>query len=172
MKLYLLDSNDAANYPAHRGHYRRALRRRPGAAPAAGAACSGSAAGDCFGRSGVQPEVCHLNEGHAAFAVLERARSFMEADGAAVRGGARRHARGQSLHHAHGRGGRLRPLRAGAHRAIPGRLCAAEARAYPLDELLALGRANPNDSSETFNMAYLAMRGSGAVNGVSRLHGR
>ena len=28
-----------------------------------------------------------------------------------------------------------------------------------------------NDSSETFNMAYLAIRGSGAVNGVSRLHG-
>jgi len=27
---------------------------------------------------GIAPEVCHLNEGHAAFAVLERARSFME----------------------------------------------------------------------------------------------
>jgi starch phosphorylase len=37
--------------------------------------------------------------------------------------------------------------------------------------LLALGRQNPNDSSESFNMAYLAIRGSGAVNGVSRLHG-
>jgi glucan phosphorylase len=30
---------------------------------------------------GIQPEVCHLNEGHAAFAVLERARSFMEETG-------------------------------------------------------------------------------------------
>jgi len=29
----------------------------------------------------IQLEVCHLNEGHAAFAVLERARSFMEATG-------------------------------------------------------------------------------------------
>ena len=27
---------------------------------------------------GIHPEVCHLNEGHAAFAVLERARSFMQ----------------------------------------------------------------------------------------------
>ena len=27
---------------------------------------------------GIQPEICHLNEGHAAFAVLERARMFME----------------------------------------------------------------------------------------------
>ena len=26
---------------------------------------------------GIQPEVCHLNEGHAAFAILERARAFM-----------------------------------------------------------------------------------------------
>jgi len=41
----------------------------------------------------------------------------------------------------------------------------------PLHDLLALGRKNPNDSSESFNMAYLAIRGSGAVNGVSRLHG-
>ena len=40
-----------------------------------------------------------------------------------------------------------------------------------LHDLLALGRQNPDDSSEPFNMAYLAIRGSGAVNGVSRLHG-
>jgi glycogen phosphorylase len=39
-----------------------------------------------------------------------------------------------------------------------------------LHELLALGRANRNDASEPFNMSYLAVRGSGAVNGVSRLH--
>ena len=41
-----------------------------------------------------------------------------------------------------------------------------------LQDLLALGRQNPGDSSESFNMAYLAIRGSGAVNGVSRLHGK
>jgi starch phosphorylase len=35
-----------------------------------------------------------------------------------------------------------------------------------------LGRQNPNDPSESFNMAYLAVHGSGAVNGVSRLHGK
>jgi starch phosphorylase len=40
-----------------------------------------------------------------------------------------------------------------------------------LRDLLALGRQNPDDSSELFNMAYLAIRGSGAINGVSRLHG-
>ena len=40
-----------------------------------------------------------------------------------------------------------------------------------LHDVLALGRQTPADSSEQFNMAYLAIRGSGAVNGVSRLHG-
>ena len=32
-------------------------------------------------RLGLRPDVCHLNEGHAAFAVLERARGFMEDTG-------------------------------------------------------------------------------------------
>ena len=39
-------------------------------------------------------------------------------------------------------------------------------------EFMALGRNNPKDDSEPFNMAYLAMRGSGFVNGVSRMHGK
>jgi starch phosphorylase len=34
-----------------------------------------------LGALGIQPEVCHLNEGHAAFAILERARSFMTETG-------------------------------------------------------------------------------------------
>ena len=38
-------------------------------------------------------------------------------------------------------------------------------------ELLALGRRNPGDEREPFNMAWLAMRGCSWVNGVSRLHG-
>ncbi|MEI7504254.1 MAG: alpha-glucan family phosphorylase, partial [Paludibacter sp.] len=38
-------------------------------------------------------------------------------------------------------------------------------------QLLALGRKDVLNTSESFNMAYLAIHGSGAVNGVSRLHG-
>ena len=38
----------------------------------------------------------------------------------------------------------------------------------PLEKLLALGQINPTDD---FNMAYLAIRGSGFVNAVSQLHG-
>jgi starch phosphorylase len=41
-----------------------------------------------------------------------------------------------------------------------------------VDDLLAMGRQNPEDSSEPFNMAYLAVRGSGQINGVSKLHGK
>jgi len=37
-------------------------------------------------------------------------------------------------------------------------------------ELLALGRKNPHDDEEPFNMTYLALRGCSRVNGVSRLH--
>jgi starch phosphorylase len=44
--------------------------------------------------------------------------------------------------------------------------------AISLEDLLALGRREPRDTSEPFNMAYLAIRGSGVVNGVSRLHGQ
>jgi starch phosphorylase len=49
---------------------------------------------------------------------------------------------------------------------------AKEKLGISLHDLLALGRQNPDDSSEPFNMAYLSIRGSGSVNGVSRLHGK
>ena len=52
-----------------------------------------------------------------------------------------------------------------------GALCAGEARHHRCTSCWRWAGANPNDSSEPFNMAYLAIRGSGAVNGVSRLHG-
>jgi starch phosphorylase len=44
--------------------------------------------------------------------------------------------------------------------------------AIPVEDLLAMGRQDPRDTSESFNMAYLAVRGSGQVNGVSKLHGQ
>jgi starch phosphorylase len=40
-----------------------------------------------------------------------------------------------------------------------------------LGGFLALGRQDPSNMGEPLNMAYLALHGSGAVNGVSRLHG-
>ena len=106
---------------------------------------------------GIKPEVCHLNEGHAAFATLERARGFMEEPG-------------QPFEVA------LAVTRAGnlftTHTAVSPGFDRLAPDLIELHDLLALGRQNSNDSSKSFNMAYLAIRGSGAVNGVSRLHGK
>ena len=52
---------------------------------------------------GIEPEVCHLNEGHAAFAVLERARSFMQATGRSFEVALAVTRAGQPVHHAHAR---------------------------------------------------------------------
>ena len=169
VKLYLLDSNDAANFPAHRGITSELygggteLRLKQ-------ELLLGIGGWRLLAALGIQPEVCHLNEGHAAFAVLERARSFMRETGqsfefalAATRAG--------NLFTTH------TAVAAGFDRFPPALIgqylgrYAQEKLGIPLDELLALGRQNRNDWSESFNMAYLAIRGSGAVNGVSRLHG-
>src|SRR6266850_2041651 len=119
----------------------------------------------------LEPEVCHLNEGHAAFAVLERARSFVEDT-----------RRSFEVALAVTRAGNVftthTPVAAGFDRFSPAlierflRHYAEQQRGVSLRDLLALGRENPDDADEPFNMAYLAIRGSGAVNGVSRLHGQ
>jgi starch phosphorylase len=80
VKLYLLDSNDAANYPAHRGITSELYGGGP-ELRLKQELLLGIGGWRLLTALGIQPEVCHLNEGHAAFAVLERARSFMEKPG-------------------------------------------------------------------------------------------
>jgi glycogen phosphorylase len=170
VKLYLLDSNDAANFPAHRGITSELYGGGP-ELRLKQELLLGIGGWRLLAALGIQPEVCHLNEGHAAFAVLERARNFMEETGqpfevalAVTRAG--------NLFTTH------TAVAAGFDRFAPALIeqylggYAEEKLGIALDDLLALGRQNPNDSSESFNMAYLAIRGSGAVNGVSRLHGK
>lgn len=170
VKLYLLDSNDAANYPAHRGITSELYGGGP-ELRLKQEMLLGIGGYRLLTALGIQPEVCHLNEGHAAFAVLERAHSFMQETA-------------QPFEVA------LAVTRAGniftTHTAVAAgfdRFSPALIEQYLADyahtrlgiachDLLALGRQNPNDLSEPFNMAYLAIRGSGAVNGVSRLHGK
>ncbi|MEO6802660.1 MAG: hypothetical protein ABI197_05360 [Granulicella sp.] len=41
-----------------------------------------------------------------------------------------------------------------------------------LKDLLALGRQSQGAASEPVNLAYLAVHGSGQINGVSKLHGQ
>ena len=77
VKLYLLDSNDAANFPAHRGITSELYGGGP-ELRLKQELLLGIGGWRLLAALGIQPEVCHLNEGHAAFAVLERARSFMQ----------------------------------------------------------------------------------------------
>jgi starch phosphorylase len=168
-KLYLLDSNDAANFPAYRGITSELYGGGP-ELRLMQEILLGISGWRLLCALGLRPEVCHLNDGHAAFVVLERARSFMAETGqpfevalAVTRAG--------NLFTTH------TAVAAGFDRFAPALIeqylgaYAEQKLGISLHDLLALGRRNPNDSLESFNMAYLAIRGSGAVNGVSRLHG-
>jgi len=168
-RLYLLDTNDPANVPAHRGITSELYGGGP-ELRLKQELVLGIGGWQLVEALGLKPEVCHLNEGHAAFAVLERARWYMA--------GSRQPF---DLALAITRAGNLftthTPVDAGFDRFDPGLIrwylkrYAEEGLSISLDDLLSLGRQDPKDSSEPFNMAYLAVRGSGAVNGVSRLHG-
>ena len=170
MKLFLLDSNDVLNFPAHRGITSELYGGGP-ELRLQQEMVLGIGGWRLLSALGIKPEVCHLNEGHAAFAILERARSFMEETGqpfevalAVTRAG--------NLFTTH------TAVAAGFDRFTPSLIeqylgdYAEKKLGITLRDLLALGRQNPNDMNEDFNMAYLAIRGSGAVNGVSRLHGK
>jgi starch phosphorylase len=170
VRLYLLDSNDAANYPAHRGITSELYGGGP-ELRLKQELLLGIGGWRLLRALGVRPEVCHLNEGHAAFAVLERARSFMEDTGqpfdvalAVTRAG--------NLFTTH------TAVAAGFDRFAPSLMrqylggYAEKKLGIALEDLLALGRQNPGNPAEDFNMACLAIRGSGAINGVSRLHGQ
>ena len=170
VKLYLLDSNDAANYPVHRGItselYGGGVELRLKQEMLLG--IGGWRLLDVLG---IKPEVCHLNEGHAAFAVLERAYCFMQhsVQSFAVALAATRAGNLFTTHTA---------VAAGFDCFTPALIkqylgvYAEQKLGISLNDLLALGRQNPDDEAEHFNMAYLAIRGSGSVNAVSRLHGK
>jgi starch phosphorylase len=168
--LLLLDTNDPANPPAARGITSELygggveLRLRQ-------EILLGIGGWRLLRALGLEPQVCHLNDGHAAFAVLERARSYMENTRqpfevalAVTRAG--------NLFTTH------TPVPAGFDQFAPAlverylRPYAEECLRIGWPDFLALGREHPDDPAEAFNMAYLAVRGSRAINGVSRLHGR
>src|SRR5580658_2424155 len=77
VKLYLLDSNDAANFPAHRGITSELYGGGP-ELRLKQEMLLGIGGWRLLVALGIRPEVCHLNEGHAAFAILERAYTFMQ----------------------------------------------------------------------------------------------
>jgi len=166
--LYLLDSNDLLNSPSDRGItsklYGGGQEMR---------LVQEITLGICGWRLiealGLEIDICHLNEGHAAFVTLERARSFMlqydiefwEALWATRAG---------NIFTTH------TPVAAGFDTfdwellLKYGRIYAERVGVSP-EALAALGRIDGKDHNEQFNMAYLAMRTCGITNGVSQLHG-
>ena len=168
VRLLLLDSNDAANYPAHRsitselygGGKELRLQQEM---------ILGICGWRLLEEVGIDPEVCHLNEGHSAFAILERAKSLMKKkqinfwEALSI-------TRAGNLFTTH------TAVAAGFDLFEP-QLMATYFSNYAANlglsfkQFMALGRLNPADQHEPFNMAYLSIRGSGAVNAVSHLHG-
>ena len=168
-KLYLLDTNDPANPP----NIRAVTSELYGGGPELRLQQElllGIAGWRLLRTLGIAVDVCHLNEGHAAFAVLERARDYMEETGRPFHE-ALTITRAGNIFTTH------TAVDAGFDRFSPQLIqqylsaYAQNALGISVDDLLVLGRKNPGDVSEYFNMAYLAIHGSGSVNGVSRLHG-
>src|SRR4051812_46541556 len=118
---------------------------------------------------GKEPTVCHMNEGHSAFAALERARVLVEEKGfdfataiEAVKAG--------TVFTTH------TPVPAG-NDAFPPHMIdqylGEFMKALRVDRhaFLALGREHANHEAEHFSMTVLAIRTSNVSNGVSKLHG-
>src|SRR5581483_905346 len=149
-RLYLLDTNDPANLPQHRGITSELygggseLRLKQ-------ELVLGVVGWRLLRALDIRAEVCHLNEGHAAFAVLERARCYMEDTGLSF-AAALTVTRAGNIFTTH------TAVDAGFDRFAPdlirqylSRYAHDELR-ISLRDLLALGRVNQGDA-EPFNMA-------------------
>ena len=119
---------------------------------------------------GLNPTIYHYNEGHAAFAGLERLRECMQ----------QRHlsfAESMELIRASGLFTTHTPVPAG-HDAFTEELIGKYMGYYPqaigIDwrTMMSLGKNDPDNHDEKFSMSYLAANMSQNVNGVSMLHGK
>jgi len=118
---------------------------------------------------GIIPNVCHMNEGHAAFLALERIRLLMEKRKVGF-AEAREVVSAGNIFTTH------TPVEAGIDHFAPELLDKFFGRYYKgiglsREEFLSLGRQNPKNSQESFCMAVLALRLASHANGVSQLHG-
>lgn len=118
---------------------------------------------------GIRPSVFHLNEGHAAFLILELIREKM-AEGLTFDAALER-TRQECVFTTH------TPVEAGHDKFSRDIVELALHRYFkefrvPRENLLKLGRVDPNNEQAPFNMTALAVRGSRATNAVSELHAR
>lgn len=166
--LLLLDSNDAANFPNHRGITSELYCSDPDLRLLQ-EIILGIGGWRLLKELGIDPEVIHINEGHSAFVLLERARNFMVENNQSF-GVALNVTRAGNIFTTH------TAIGAGFDRFSPeiiqkylGHYIEEDLK-ISLHDFLALGRINANDESERFNTAYLAIRGCEYINGVSKLH--
>ncbi|NOY45693.1 MAG: glycosyltransferase family 1 protein [Deltaproteobacteria bacterium] len=167
--LYLLDTNLAANDPADRAITHQLY------APGEGMRIRqevvlGVGGVRLLEAVGVEPAVCHMNEGHSAFLGLERIRVLMERTELSF-AEALEAVRVGSVFTTH------TPVPAGIDLFRPPELeeylgDILKEMGIGVGDLMALGRENPADPNAPLSMAVLALRLSGHRNGVSRLHGR
>ncbi len=118
---------------------------------------------------GITPSVYHLNEGHSAFAILERARQRVQHDGLDPRQAIKECSQA-TVFTTH------TPVDAG-HDRFPADLAAehlaslAQGLQLPLHDVMGFGRVNPSDDGAPFMPTVLALKHSRKANAVSALHG-
>lgn len=170
-RLYLLDSNDPLNSPVDRGMTAK-LYGEGSETRLMQEIMLGTGGWRLVEALHPEIEICHINEGHAAFAVIEKARALASAEKLPFLDAfwASRAGNVFSTH---------TPVPAGFDR-FPAEMlrkylscleCTQGDFPVTIDELLELGREDAKSPDEIFNMAYLAQRGSAVTLGVSRLHG-
>ena len=110
----------------------------------------------------------HLNEGHAAFVVLQRIRDLIER-GSTFDDALEEIRADHGLHDPHAGAGRPRRVPVSPRRKASGRLL-GHARAPIASGSSRSGRTTAAAGAQ-FNMTALALRSAGAINAVSQLHG-
>lgn len=117
---------------------------------------------------GLRPTVCHMNEGHAAFLAIERIRQLMATEGVDFRTARQALASGNvfTTHTPVPAGFDLFPI--DLLDRYTRKLVADTGLAF--DDYVRMGRLDPTNEGEAFNMAVLAMANANRVNGVSKLH--
>lgn len=118
---------------------------------------------------GCEPVMFHMNEGHSAFLGLERIRVLTREKGLSVNE-AIEVVKGGTVFTTH------TPVPAGIDRFSPQLVDKYFSKFWEdiglsRQEFFALGRQDPKDDNEPFNMAILALKLSEKANGVSKLHG-
>ena len=116
---------------------------------------------------GSTPAVWHLNEGHAAFVVLQRIRDMIERDSPSTPRSRKCAARRSSRPTRRSRPGTT-PFRSALSRRISP---AAGARSARTGSAFSQLGAYDNGNGPQFNMTALALRTANGVNAVSQLHG-